>query len=601
MAEVKNDGEKINIAGRQRMFSQKITKFSILIEQKSDSIENQNYIIALENTLIKFEDAHNKLINEKYNYYSANSDTVKALFINLQLQFENIVINAKKITSSPKSNYIALKKILENEKLFLLTMDNIVCQYEKENRRKMRIINFSMIISTVFILIILFLELILILIPIINREKENFNIIKEQNEELIISGEEIKAINEELLATTDALKENNNKLIIAKEKFQSMVSNVPGIIYRSLNDKNWTTIFFSKEVKKITGYPSSDFINNKVRSYTSIIYPEDVKFVDKSIQKSLKNKKNYEIEYRIIDKNNNILWVMEKGKGVFSRAGDLLFLDGAIFNITKRKKSEAEIEKKNKQISDSINYAKKIQYSILPDINEIEQYFEQCFIYYKPKNIIGGDFYWFFNRNKISYIAAIDCTGHGVPGALMSMTVNSLLNDIMITGNIIEPNDILANLHKKLYLTLQQQKGDDYSQDGCDISLCMIDHSKKQLHFAGAHQNAYIYNGRSLNVLKATPKSIGALSLLGLDEPERAFKNNIIDLTEDILLVLTSDGIPDQLNENDDSFGTKRFIEMIKSYYNNNDNKIISNKIDTWKQNTTQLDDMMMVNLFVKI
>ena len=607
MANVKNDGVIINISGRQRMLSQKITKLCLLIENNTDK---NNNVKELNTTIELFETSHCELIkpNEKFGFNYKNSDTIIILFSDLQSQYEDIIINAEKIVNNQDSNHKALKIILVSEKHFLKTMDKIVFQYEAENSRKLRLIKYSLILITIFILLILFVEVQFIIFPIVNRDKKSFNTIKNQNEALIISKEEIRTTNEELFATTKSLREGNENLIIAIEKanesekrFKTMVGNVPGIIYRSLNDKHWTTIYFSKETEKITGYPSSDFINNKVRSYSSIIYPKDLEFVDNTIQENLKENRSFEIEYRIINKNNKILWVLEKGTGVRDEQGKLLYLDGAIFNIDERKKNEAEITLKNKQITDSINYAKKIQYSILPDISDITKHFQRCFIYFKPKSIIGGDFYWFFNTNNLSYIAAVDCTGHGVPGALMSMTVNSLLNEIMFEGIKIEPNDILSSLHSKLYQTLNQQKGDMYSQDGCDISLCMINRSEKQLHFAGAHQNAYICNKNSVTILKGTPKSIGALSLLGHHEPERSFENNITKISEDFLLVLVSDGILDQLNKNNDSFGTNRLLEMIKLYYHNNDKTMIHNKIESWKHNTTQLDDMLMISLFVKV
>ncbi len=182
------------------------------------------------------------------------------------------------------------------------------------------------------------------------------------NEELITSEEELRASNEELITSADALKEINNQLIKAKdkakeneEKFKSLVRNVPGIIYRCKNDKNWTIIYISKEIEKITGFPRTDFLNNKVRSYSSIMYHEDVELIYNIVQKCLDSKQNFEIEYRITDINNNILWVLEKGKGVFNENGELLYLDGAIFNITDRKRireklkeSEAKLRESNK-------------------------------------------------------------------------------------------------------------------------------------------------------------------------------------------------------------------------------------------------------------
>lgn len=257
-----------------------------------------------------------------------------------------------------------------------------------------------------------------------------------------------------------------------------------------------------------------------------------------------------------------------------------------------------EILLKNKDITGSINYAQKIQYSILPSVDEIKTHIPEYFVFYRPKDVIGGDFYWFFHREGLSFIAVVDCTGHSVPGALMSMTVNTLLNEIMFEEKDNDPAMILSSLHRKIYKTLQQQKGDEYSQDGCDISLCVLDHDKKILHYSAARNNAYICNGSGIQVLKATQKSIGGLSLLGLSEPERNFKSYSVEIKEVSLLLMTTDGILDQLGSDDEAFGTIRLKELgLKLYQRRgkDGSRIVEEDLIGWKKDNDQQDDILVM------
>ncbi|MDM8565300.1 PAS domain S-box protein [Candidatus Halobeggiatoa sp. HSG11] len=147
-------------------------------------------------------------------------------------------------------------------------------------------------------------------------------------------------------------KQAEQALQKSEERFRTLVSNIPGVIYRCANDKDWTMLYVNDEIEKLSGYPVDDFINNNVRSFGSIIYPEDQELVDQNIQKSVNNKTAYTITYRINHKNGNTKWFSERGKGIFDEQGKLLWLDGIIFDITVQKLAEAAVQKEqNKLIS----------------------------------------------------------------------------------------------------------------------------------------------------------------------------------------------------------------------------------------------------------
>jgi PAS domain S-box-containing protein len=133
----------------------------------------------------------------------------------------------------------------------------------------------------------------------------------------------------------------------SEERFRTLVSHIPGVVYRCANDKDWTMEYISGEVDKISGYPTSDFLNNQVRSYASVIHPDDQDRVDQQVQEEINNKRPYTLEYRIIHKNGRIKWAHEKGRAIFDEQGQLLWLDGVIFDITERKRTERALVEKN--------------------------------------------------------------------------------------------------------------------------------------------------------------------------------------------------------------------------------------------------------------
>jgi serine phosphatase RsbU (regulator of sigma subunit) len=189
-----------------------------------------------------------------------------------------------------------------------------------------------------------------------------------------------------------------------------------------------------------------------------------------------------------------------------------------------------------------------------------------------------------------------------VPGAFMTMIAHSILNEVVIEQKITNPDEILNQLHSLIFKALKQHKGDEYSQDGMDLSFVKIDHQYKMLTFAGARNNAFVVYNTQVETLKATQKSIGGLSLLGEAEPERKFKSETFQIKENSTLILTTDGIFDQLNDEDKKFGTNRFKEMILKL---NTNTVAENvpfleeTFTNWKKSVAQLDDILLVGLRV--
>lgn len=231
-------------------------------------------------------------------------------------------------------------------------------------------------------------------------------------------------------------------------------------------------------------------------------------------------------------------------------------------DMTEFKKIEQEIKEKNKKISDSINYAQRIQTSILPDTNFLQRYFPRSFIFYRPKDVVSGDFPWFVKKDETFYVAAVDCTGHGVPGALLSFIGYFLLNNIVNVDDGFDAAQILELLHQDVRTTLKQNDEGNNGRDGMDLALCKIDKENKVIQFAGAHNPLYLLRDGELIEYKGSRKGIGGKPLL--KKKEKYFENHEIPYQDGDKIFIFSDGLPDQLGgDKRRKYQTKRIKEAL--------------------------------------
>ena len=262
---------------------------------------------------------------------------------------------------------------------------------------------------------------------------------------------------------------------------------------------------------------------------------------------------------------------------------------------------KAIVEVKNNQITDSLNYARKIQDSILVPEEKIQRYMPWMFVYYKPKDIVSGDFYWFSKYENKYVLTAIDCTGHGVPGAFLSMIGNTLLHEIVNIKHVFKPDEILTMLHTGLMLALNQQEDSD-SEDGMDMSLCTIDSKLHRFQFAGAKNNLYVVQGDKLKVLKANIYSIGGRPLRPGMKVEFTSYDFMYD--DDTSIYMFSDGYMDQFGgSNNEKFNTMRFREMILNNRNlpmQQQKQIVAQTMDNWIGDSQQIDDFLVLGVRLK-
>lgn len=269
----------------------------------------------------------------------------------------------------------------------------------------------------------------------------------------------------------------------------------------------------------------------------------------------------------------------------------------------------AIIEEKNKDITDSINYAQKIQHAILPDTKDIQQAFPNSFIFFKPRDIVSGDFYWFHqittSSDDYSFIAAADCTGHGVPGAMMSMIGSSLLNQIVLENKVNSAGEVLDLLQSGIKTAFKQKAGENKRRDGMDIGLLLFSKQRNTVQFSGANNGLYHISNGFLNEIKPTKQAIGEN-----EGEEINFKTVEIQVAKGDCLYLYTDGYADQFGGENipgkqaagKKFKYSRLKELLLSIHTlsmEEQKTKIEETFTIWKGLNEQVDDVLIIGIKV--
>lgn len=253
------------------------------------------------------------------------------------------------------------------------------------------------------------------------------------------------------------------------------------------------------------------------------------------------------------------------------------------------------IEEKNRDITDSINYAKRIQQAKLPKKEDILSALPNCFVLFKPKDIVSGDFYFFSRNNESIFIAAADCTGHGVPGAFMSMIGSERLEDAV--SQSVDTSEILKQLNKGIKASLRQSDSAESTRDGMDIALCSVDTKNFTVKYAGANRPIWVIRAGQTEVeeIKATKKAIG-----GLTEDDQHFDTHELKLKQGDTFYISTDGYADTFSQNDKKLTTKKFKQIlleIQEKAMQDQEKHLDNFIEDWKRGIEQVDDILVVGV----
>jgi serine phosphatase RsbU (regulator of sigma subunit) len=255
---------------------------------------------------------------------------------------------------------------------------------------------------------------------------------------------------------------------------------------------------------------------------------------------------------------------------------------------------KGELELKDKDITDSLIYAQRIQEALLPSEAYFRKHFEDSFILFKPKNIVSGDFYWIGEKGEKIFVVAADCTGHGVPGALMSMIGLEIVEKTINEENIEVPSKILAVMNRGLEKTFSREKNiGTIIRDGMDIGLCVIDRKRKKVEYAGAFLPLYLIREGSLVEIPADK------IIIGMNPQGTSYTDHELDLKENDIFYIFSDGYVDQFGGSENKkFMYRRFrylLLTIHSFPINDQKSILEENIRTWMGINEQVDDMMVI------
>ncbi|MFA7272304.1 MAG: PAS domain S-box protein [Crocinitomicaceae bacterium] len=374
---------------------------------------------------------------------------------------------------------------------------------------------------------------------------------------------------------------------------------------------------WSDELFRILGYLPNEVVPSP-ELFFSHVHPFDREETYTNFQDSLKHFTEKQDNFRIVSKDGSLKYVTSYSKFQLDEKNQPIRMYGVTQDVTSQIMAERELEEtlaeledrvqrrtseledKNRNITDSINYAKRIQLGLLTAPSTLKEVFEKSFMLSRPSNIVSGDFFWCLETAKSKFIAVADCTGHGVPGALMSIIGNNLLNQVIVEEGIENPADILYRLDQKLATAL----GGDTRQmvrDGMDIAICRLDTQDQLMHFSGALRPVFLVtNDGKILEITGNRNSIGG----GVELAKKLFETKTHTYEPNQRFYLCSDGYYSQFGgEKGKKFMKKRFKELLgelKSIPITEQKIYFLDKLKAWQGSHDQVDDVLLIGIEIK-
>ncbi|MDX2302383.1 MAG: PAS domain S-box protein [Microscillaceae bacterium] len=414
------------------------------------------------------------------------------------------------------------------------------------------------------------------------------------------------ASNLNALVKEQELSQSFKKIQASEERLLRLAEvTTEGIVFlnKSRNIADFNTAF-----RKIFGFESEEMIGKRLEDFISFPDREDF-----ALEQYIENEQAIEVIGVRKDGSALDLEMLIKD----NRQENNFFQVVSIRDISQRKKAEKHleakeaeleeaqkilvlskiIEKKNKDITASINYAKRIQNALLPELSELRQSLPESFIFFRPRDIVSGDFFWFGEVDHQLIIACVDCTGHGVPGAILAMAGSVLLKQIVEAQKITAPDEILQHLHVNMNEILRQKA--TLNRDGMDISICTLDKKEYTLTFAGAKSTLIYMHNQEIYEVHGDKTPVGGF--LTKNEGDRKFKSHTLPLDPDqsISFYIFTDGYEDQFGgEKGRKLKRNRFRELLNQIYRESADRqrdILEHFINRWMNGRKQLDDMLII------
>ncbi len=381
---------------------------------------------------------------------------------------------------------------------------------------------------------------------------------------------------------------------LMKSQMQSLSENSPDLIIRFGIDGKLH--YVNPKVNEYLGF-NQEQLQEKMLNDTML--SKDIKeLFNERISTTISNNTILETEFETIINNKKVCLKINTIPE-YNDDKEIRSILLVAHDLTEIKAIEREVVEKNHKLNDSINYAQRIQTSILPTNDIIKSHFSDSFIFYKARDVVSGDYPWFKANDNGIYLAAVDCTGHGVPGALLSFIGYFLLNDIVNSN----PNDNSAKLLDKFDAevknTLKQGDGRQNTRDGMDIGLCRFSNDGKQLSFAGAHRPLYLIRDNQLIKIKGDRRPIGGI--IRKNKEVKDFANHNIDLLKGDKIFIFSDGLSDQFKEGTlEKFKEKQVQQIILENHHLSMaeiHNVFEQRLANWQGNYRQVDDMLLIGI----
>ncbi|MBV6647462.1 MAG: SpoIIE family protein phosphatase [Cyclobacteriaceae bacterium] len=370
------------------------------------------------------------------------------------------------------------------------------------------------------------------------------------------------------------------------------------------NEKDWFSL-----LSKISHKLYQNLENKFSENFTGKIYEKSYQ----DIAEKYKGLEDFEMTIRLLPMKLldaakvNLLSQKNKQKVLIGQVDDLTALNRKITQQAKELQEKNEIiSAKNREITESIDYAKRIQFSRMPDIKDFNRIVKESFIFFKPRDIVSGDFYWFkkLDQKDPKYvIAAADCTGHGVPGALMSMIGIEQFERIVSYRKIADPCEIATRLHKSISKLSKRQ--DDGIQDGMDLSICTLHSGTKKLEFSGAKNNLIFFQRGNMKIFKGDRHAIGEVH----DGHEVFFTKQSVKLNQPTTCYLFSDGFEDQIGGNfNRKYKRVRFYKLLEKMHElpmQRQKEILEQELHHWMNPEgidpyAQIDDILVMGFKIE-
>lgn len=419
--------------------------------------------------------------------------------------------------------------------------------------------------------------------------------VHERTCEILKQKQEIEEKNHELETQRESILEQSRKLAEINTELErlSLVARKTDnaiMIMDAKGDILWINECFSR----LYNYTYDTFIRTRGNNIRQTSFNPSI---GDYLQSCITTKKPVHYDALNIKGDGTEIWTQTSLTPVVDDKGEITHLLTIDSDITVLKEAQSKIEQQARDIRNSIQYACRIQEAVLPHTEELSDSCRDFFVLFKPRDIVSGDFYWWYRRDNKLAIAVADCTGHGVPGAFMSMLGISFLNEISKSDSLNSSGQMLDRLRRRVKSTLRQNQKALSPADGMDIALCIFDFASKTVCFSGAFNPLLVYSSSNIKEYPANRMPIGVYR-----KDNESFTDNVISYTDDDRFYLLTDGYPDQFGgPNNNKFSRKQLKEILAAIGHlpmNRQKEELEQRMSNWMNpSCRQIDDICLLGI----